>query len=99
MVGVLGNRASAELLGVAPSQTSRWKSGAELPGPDTSALLVDLDHVLGRLLLVWDGAVAYDWLTGSNNFLDGSRPIDVLAQRGSSKVVEAIEAETAGVYA
>jgi hypothetical protein len=96
---VLGNNRLAGLLGVARSQPSRWRNGDELPGPDVSALLVDLDHVLGRLLLVWDQAVAYDWLTGSNAFREGAQPIDVLAQRGSTDVVEALQAEASGAYA
>ena len=77
------------------------------PGADAGAratslaapLLVDLDHVVARLLLVWDESLVTDWLTTANSFLEGARPIDVLARRGSTEVVEAIEAEAAGAYA
>ena len=98
VVSILGNRATAELLEVSPSQPSRWRRGEEVPGPGVAALLVDIDHVLGRLLLVWDREVAYDWLTGANPHLDGSRPIDVIATRGTADVVDAIVAEAAGAY-
>lgn len=99
LIDVLGNKAVADLLGVSPSQPSRWKSGAEVPGRLAAPLLVDLDHVVARLLLIWDKSLVGDWLSTPNGFLDGVRPIDVLALRGSTEVVEAIEAETAGAYA
>jgi uncharacterized protein (DUF2384 family) len=89
----------SELLGVSASQPSRWRRAEEVPGPQAAPVLIDLDHVVGRLLLVWDSAVAGDWLARANAFLDGARPIDVLVTRGSSEVVEAIEAEAAGAYA
>ena len=99
LVNLLGNNNVAFLLGVSASQPSRWKSGAEVPGAVAAPLLVDLDHVVARLLLVWDERLLSDWLSTPNGFLEGSRPIDVLAVRGSTEVVEAIEAEAAGAYA
>jgi hypothetical protein len=99
VVGVLGNHRTAELLGTADSQPSRWRSGQEVPGPATAAKLLDLDHVLARLLLVWSGDVAFDWLSGPNPHLEGARPIDVLMIRGSSEVVAALDADDAGSYA
>jgi hypothetical protein len=99
LVDVLGNKLVADLLNVTQSQPSRWRRAQEVPGPQVAPVLVDLDHVVGRLLLLWDRAVVGDWLTGPNAFLDGARPIDVLATRGSSQVIEAIEAEAAGAYA
>jgi hypothetical protein len=99
LVNLLGNNNLASLMGVSPSQPSRWKSGAEVPGTLAAPLLVDLDHVVARLLLVWDESLVTDWLTTANSFLEGARPIDVLARRGSTEVVEAIEAEAAGAYA
>ena len=99
VVGVLGNHRTAELLGTADSQPSRWRSGQEVPGPATAAKLLDLDHVLARLLLVWSGDVAFDWLSGSNPHLEGARPIDVLMIRGPSEVVAALDADDIGSYA
>jgi hypothetical protein len=99
LVDTLGNKRIATLLGVAESQPSRWRRGEEVPGPQVAPVLVDLDHVVGRLLLLWDASVVGDWLTASNAFLDGTRPIDVLVTRGSAEVLEAIEAETEGAYA
>jgi hypothetical protein len=99
LVGVLGNKGVAQLLNVSESQPSRWKSGEEVPNSRSAPLLVDLDHVVGRLLLIWDSSVILDWLTGPNGFLEGARPIDVIATRGTTEVVEAVEAEAAGGYA
>jgi hypothetical protein len=99
LVGVLGNKGVAQLLNVSESQPSRWKTGEEVPSARSAPLLVDLDHVVGRLLLIWDSSVILDWLTGPNGFLEGARPIDVIATRGTTEVVEAVEAEAAGGYA
>ncbi|GEM_PF-1294163 len=99
LVDTLGNKLIASLLRVAESQPSRWRRAEEVPSPRVAPILVDLDHIVGRLLLIWDKSVIGDWLTGANAFLDGARPIDVLVSRGSTEVIEAIEAETAGAYA
>ena len=99
VVGVLGNKRTAGLLGVSESQPSRWRRGEEIPGPRVASALVDLDHIVARLLLLWAPEVIGDWLEGSNAFLDGARPIDVLRMRGSVEVLEAIESEASGSYA
>jgi len=99
LVDTLGNKVLANLLGVAESQPSRWRRSEEVPSAKVAPLLVDLDHVVGRLLLVWDKSVIGDWLLGRNAFLGGARPIDVLAMKGAAQVMEAIEAESAGAYA
>lgn len=63
-------------------------------------MLVDLDHVLAHALLVWaDEGVARDWLTTSNAHLDGVRPVDWIRLHGTSEVVDALRAESAGAYA
>jgi hypothetical protein len=99
VVRVLGNRRAAVLLGVAESQPSRWRKALEVPSSQVAPMLVDLDHIVARLQLIWDDDVIGDWLEGSNAFLDGVRPIDVLRVNGSGPVLEAIEAEAAGAYA
>jgi hypothetical protein len=99
VVGILGNQSAADLLEVNKSQPSRWRSGAESPSPLAARRLIDLDYVLGRLLLVWDQSVVADWLTRPNGFLDGATPLEVVESRGTTEVIEAIEAEGAGAYA
>ena len=95
-----GTRRAADLLEVAPSQTSRWVSGESVPGPVQARMLVDIDHVLAHALLVWaDPGVARDWLTTANARLDGARPLDWIRVHGTAEVVEALRAEAAGAYA
>lgn len=95
-----GIRKAADLLDVAASQPSRWARGDSVPGPAQARMLVDVDHVLAHLLLVWaDERVARDWLTTPNGHLDGVRPVDWIRIHGTSEVVDALRAEAAGAYA
>jgi len=95
-----GTRKAADLLEVAPSQPSRWGTGASVPGPEQARMLVDIDHVLAHVLLVWaDAGVARDWLTTPNAHLDGMRPVEWIRRHGTSEVVDALRAEAAGAYA
>ena len=89
----------AQTLGVSPSQPSRWKSGREVPRPAVAAKLLDLDHVVALAVQTWHPAVAMDWMTTANGFLEGARPIDVLLQRGSAEVIDALKATLSGAYA
>lgn len=86
----------AELLGVSKSQPGRWRDGAETPSPTKARELIDLDHVFARALLLWPAEVVMDWMVGSNGYLDGARPIDVLRTRGVTEVIEALEAAEQG---
>jgi hypothetical protein len=94
-----GVRALAELMDVSPSQPTRWRRGQEQPSPKNSRELVDLDYVFARAALIWEPRVIADWLTGSNAFLDGASPIDVLRTRGPVDVIAALDAEASGTFA
>lgn len=91
-----GGRALADILGVSPSQPSRWASGKERPGVQVAPVLIDLEHVLARVRLVWAGPAAVTWMTSANTHLGGARPSDVLTLRGPGPVLEALDAETWG---
>lgn len=86
----------AELIGVSPSQTSRWVSGEERPGPTAAPALIDLEHVYSRARLVWGGESARIWLESTNVFLSGARPLDVLLTEGPAQVLLALDAEMWG---
>lgn len=88
----------AQTLGVAASQPSRWRAGEEVPSPEVAAKLLDLDHVVALAVQAWDPVVVMDWMTASNGFLDGAKPINVLMQRGSPEVIEALKATISGAY-
>ena len=47
----------------------------------------------------WEPAVAMDWMNSANAFLAGAEPIEVLRQRGSAEVIDALEATLSGAYA
>jgi len=100
LITAIGSGAAlADVLGVARSQPTRWRKGEESPSPQTARELVDLDHVMARALMLFSQPVAMDWLTSANSHLDGSRPIDVLRTRGSSEVIDALDATMAGAFA
>jgi uncharacterized protein (DUF2384 family) len=89
----------AKTLGVSPSQPSRWKSGQEVPSPEVATKLLDLDHVVALAVQAWHPAVVMDWMSTPNGFLGGAPPIDVLLQRGSAEVIDALKATLGGAYA
>ena len=93
-----GARSAGRLLGVAASQPSRWASGQAVPSGRHARVIADLDHVFAVAHQVWAPGVARDWMTSANAHLDGARPIDVVRQRGSGEVVDALRAEAAGAY-
>ncbi len=86
----------AKLIGVSPSQTSRWASGEERPGPAAAPALIDLEHVYARARLVWGGESARIWIESANVFLGGVRPIDVLLTEGPARVLQALDGEMWG---
>lgn len=59
-------------------------------------LLIDLEHVLARVRLVWSGESAVTWLESANAYLGGARPIDVLRLQGPGPVLEALDAASWG---
>lgn len=91
-----GGAALAALLGVNRSQPTRWRQGAERPSPVSARMMIDLEHVLDRAMLLWAPSIALAWLGGTNAYLDGARPIDVLRTRGVSEVLDALDAAEAG---
>lgn len=100
VINVLGGtRITATILDVAPSQPSRWSSGQTVPSPEQARMLIDLDHVLAHLLLVWDAGVARGWLTTANAHLDGLTPLTWIRLHGTAEVINALRAEAAGAYA
>ena len=86
----------ARWIGVSASQTSRWASGDERPGPTAAPALIDLEHIYSRARLVWGEEAARIWLESANAFLSGARPLDVLLTDGPARVLEALDAEMWG---
>lgn len=99
VIDALGNNVVADILGVARSQPSRWRSGQERLSPENRKRISDLDHVLDRLLLELHPEQVGLWLAGPNPHLGGARPIDVLQLRGAAAVLPAIDALAVGAFA
>lgn len=94
-----GQTELASILAVNKSQPSHWIKGTERPNPSNARILVDLDHVIARIQLLWAPSMVTPWLKASNAFLDGARPIDVLRVEGTRRVIEALDAEASGAFA
>ena len=94
-----GGTALAALLGVNKSQPSQWRNGKETPSSDMQRRIIDLDHVVARAQMVWEPAIALDWLRSPNSHLDGAVPLDVLELRGPAEVLDALDAVLSGAYA
>ncbi|MBG6185515.1 uncharacterized protein (DUF2384 family) [Arthrobacter sp. CAN_A214] len=94
-----GNQTTlAEILHVHRGQPGRWATGQESPSIENQRRVIGMDHVVELASLIWTDSVARDWLKGSNSYLDGAKPIDVLAQEGPVRVIEALEAAMEGSY-
>jgi hypothetical protein len=96
LVNVFSRAQLARWIGVSPSQTSRWASGEERPGPAAAPALIDLEHVYSRARLVWGGDSARIWMESANAFLGGARPLDVLLTDGAARALQALDAEMWG---
>lgn len=94
-----GITAVARLLDVSASQPSRWRQGKEQPSQVVAQRLLDLDHVVARLALLWDESLIEPWLVSPNAHLSGATPIDVLRAAGARDVLDAIDAELQGAFA
>lgn len=98
-IAAVGSAANlAKLLNVSRSQPTRWRNGDEVPSPGAARALIDLDHVMARALMLFPQSVALDWLNSANSFLGGARPVDVLHTRGSTEVIQALDAVMAGAF-
>jgi hypothetical protein len=96
LANVFSRAQLAQWIGVSPSQTSRWASGEERPGPAAAPALIDLEHVYSRARLVWGGDSARIWMESANAFLGGARPLDVLLTDGAARVLQTLDAEMWG---
>jgi hypothetical protein len=92
------DRAVAGILGVSPSQVSRWRVGQvpDLDNADRLAGLALVVEMLGR----WLSPEAIEgWLNGHNAHLSDLKPGHLIRLGRVADVIGAIEAEKAGVYA
>jgi uncharacterized protein (DUF2384 family) len=88
----------AELLGVNPSQVTRWRRGQGVD--EVNAQRVDLlELVMSSLLRLYPEDTAQQWLLGFNPHLGGRRPIDLVRAGRARELLDAISEERAGSFA
>lgn len=92
------DRSVAGLLGVSPSQVSRWRSGQQ-PDVDNADRLAGLALVVEMLARWLSPEVLESWLHGPNAHLAGRTPAYLIRLGQVADVIGSIEAEKAGVYA
>ena len=92
------DRATANILGVSPSQVSRWRRGQtpDIDNADRLAGLALVVEMLGRWL---EPEALPGWLMGAHAHLEGRAPAYSIGQGSIADVIGAIEAEKAGVFA
>jgi len=89
----------AGLLGVDKSAVSLWLAGRRKISPPMRGRILEVHDVLSRVHQVFNPTLAARWLLGHEPRLGGARPVDVLAQRGASPVIDALEGIAAGGFA
>ena len=93
LVDALGSATKVvEHLHVSRTLLRRRRSGVVMPTPAQLRLLLSLDHVVARDSIFLERPVIISWLNGSNSYLEGARPIDVLHGRGVREVLDALDA-------
>ena len=58
----------------------------------------DTEMVRDALHAIWVDSVVDAWLVGRNAFLDGARPVDLLAANDLAQVMDAVWQEVQGGY-
>jgi hypothetical protein len=98
IVALLGNNATAELVGVSKSQPSLWLRRGELMSPQSRQRVSELYFVLDRLTQTIDAGHIVDWLNAPKARLAGATPAQVFRLKGPGPVIEVIEAIDEGAY-
>jgi len=96
--GVRSDRAVAGLLGISPSQVSRWRKG-QVPDIQNADRLAGLALIVEMLLRWLEPEAIPGWLEGPNAHLGDRSPTYLLRHGQVADVIGAIEAGKAGVYA
>ena len=92
------DRAVAVILGVSPSQVSRWRRG-QFPDPDNADRLAGLALVTEMLARWLEPQALEGWLHGVHAHLGDRSPVYLIGQGRIADVIGAIETEKAGVFA
>ncbi|HUF45744.1 MAG TPA: helix-turn-helix domain-containing protein [Aestuariivirgaceae bacterium] len=97
--GGFKGRDVANLVAVSPATVSRWSSGQAMPHPRTQLLIADLKYTVDRLAESYSPAETRLWLYSRHPLLDGKRPIDLIHESETERVLSVIESLDASEYA
>lgn len=97
-VGVGSDRSVAEILGVSPSQVTRWRQG-QTPDPLNADRLAALALVVEMLTRWLPAGLIEDWIQGPNEHLEGRTPAYLIGRGQLADVVGAVETMKGGVFA
>lgn len=89
----------AELVGVKPSQVTRWKQGVQLPSAESTRAIMDFAYIVARAEATMHEKVVPIWIDSPNQFLRGSTPRECIKLGRIAEVIGAIDAEAEGAYA
>ncbi|GAB3774418.1 uncharacterized protein (DUF2384 family) [Nocardioides ginsengisegetis] len=90
--GSLSAAEIGEIVGVGTRQVQNWATGHGAPA-NTKRLrqLLDLAYVLDLVSEVFDDEGATMWLHARNRQLDGERPLDLIAQHETDRVITLLD--------
>ena len=91
------DRAVAILLGVSPSQVSRWRKG-QMPDFENADRLAGLALVVEMLSRWIEPSTIEDWLHGPDKHLGDRTPAYLIRRGHIADVIGAIEADKSGAY-
>ena len=100
LLAAAGNGALlADLIGVKPSQVTRWRQGSQTPSPESARTIMDFAYIVARAEATMHEKVVPIWLDSPNQFLRGSTPRECIKLGRIAEVIGAIDAEAEGAYA
>ena len=96
--GGITGRDVARLLDTTPQTVSRWRRGKATPQPDSLERLLKLEWLADQLAAFYEPIEAKLWLFSPHPDLDGSRPVDVIADDRIELVLAIIDRLQSGAY-
>ena len=96
--GGMRSRDIADVLGSRPETVSRWNQGKAFPRPEAEKLLLDFEYIVDQLSDFYEPIEARVWLFSRQKLLNGERPVDLIRQRKTDSVMEALDQLLEGVY-
>ena len=88
----------ANITDVSPATVSRWVAGKASPHPRTQLMISDLRYVVDRLAEFYAPDETRIWLYAKHKLLEGARPIDLIHEGQTDRVLAVVESLAEGTY-